>query len=166
MKNKNISALINAYSTIQKENIFIVGCAKNIVALRKLQKENNEAIELLHNRDSVEKWVYVKPESENIHIIQLIPIVKDGEYVKSDGNLEENQIEYTVHPDKLQDVYKALIELDEQPITIQLTTFKLDDLDLKEKSGWRPSVIFDEKGKSIPVFTESVNLLVEQELFN
>lgn len=157
MKNKNISALINAYSAIQKENIFIVGCAKNIVALRKLQKVNNEAIELLHNRDSVEKWVYAKPESENIHIVQLIPIVKDGQCVKSDGNLEENQIEYTVHPDKLQDVYKALIELDEQPITIQLSTFKLDDLDAKEKSGWKPNGTF---------FTEAVNLLVELELFN
>lgn len=156
MKTKNITSLINAYSTIQKENIFIVGCAKNIVALRKLLKENHDAVDLLHNKESPEKWVYLKPEHDNISIIQLIPVKKEGEFIRSNGTLEEGQIEYTVHPDKLQDVYNALIEIEEQSILIQLSEFNLNDLDQKEKSGWKPSN---------PNFMEAVNLLVEFELF-
>lgn len=157
MKNKNISSLINAYSIIQKENIFIVGCAKNIVALRKLYKENSDATDLLHQKDSIEKWVYERPQNENVTLKQLVPILKDGDFVKSNGKLGENEIEYTVHPEKLIDVYNALVELDEQDITIQLSKFNLDDLDAKEKTGWKPNN---------PSFIEAVNLLVELELFN
>lgn len=156
MKNKNITSLINAYSTIQGENIFIVGCAKNIVALRKLLKENHDAVDLLHNKESPEKWVYLKPEHDNISILQLVAVKKEGEFVRSNGTLEEGQMEYTVHPDKLQDVYNALIEIDEHLISIQLSEFKLDTLDQKEKSGWKPEN---------PNFMEAVNLLVELELF-
>lgn len=137
MKKRNLIPVINALYIIQSENLYVVGCAKNIVELKKSAKDLEDTSNILLKRDSDEKWVYGKVN----FIKDLVPILDDKkEFIKFEQGktvLLDDQMAFTLHPNEIKGVIEALNALeDEQVDTEILSKFNPKALEEKENSGW------------------------------
>lgn len=144
MNKNHIVNLINSFEIFQSENIFILGCAKNIVHLRKLNKEQQDTIDILLKKVSQEpKFNYFSPTGK---VKDLIP--------KEDGNISL----VIPYEDKegLDSLIKELETLGEEPVEIPVK-LKLEDLENKLNSDWKPSNPID--------FSKALNFLMEIEAF-